>query len=42
MFGVLDVRAFEPGGLPRYAEIFTDLLARQLGLYHFLAMKFKS
>jgi signal transduction histidine kinase len=39
MFGVLDVRAFEPGGLPRYAEIFTDLLARQLGLYHFLAME---
>ena len=39
MFGVLDVRAFEPGGLPRYAEIFTDLLARQLGLYHFLALE---
>jgi len=37
-FGVLDVRAFEPGGLPRYAEIFTDLLARQLGLYHSLAL----
>jgi len=38
-FGVLDVRAFEPGGLPRYAEIFADLLARQLGLYHFLALE---
>jgi signal transduction histidine kinase len=38
-FGVLDVRAFESGGLPRYAEIFTDLLARQLGLYHFLSLK---
>jgi signal transduction histidine kinase len=39
IFGVLDVRAFEQGDVPRHAEIFTELLARQLGMCHFLALE---
>jgi signal transduction histidine kinase len=36
-FGVLEARSFELTGLPRHAGIVTDLLARQLSLYRFLA-----
>ena len=39
IFGVLDVRATQPGSFPPYAELVSELLARQLGLYHFLALK---
>lgn len=39
VYGVLDVRAMRPGSFPPHAEIFAELLGRQLGLYHFLALK---
>ena len=38
-FGVLEVRVFDSDSIPGHARVFVDLLGRQLGLYHFLALE---